>query len=107
MSLAPIGGLREQVFGLYYHFLPILANSRYATQGLERIHNVATLLNARRHCLKHRRQEFSDLLCDRSGSCVDCNRDWRICYYTIIIKATMTREKSRTNTVLVGEGLDI
>lgn len=76
-------------------------------EALERIHNVAAPMNARRHYLKHHRQEFGDLPCVRTGSCVDCNHNWRICHYTVIIEGTTIREKDRINVVLVGEDLGI
>ena len=76
-------------------------------EALERIHNVAAPMNAKRHYLKHHSEEFGDLPCARTGSCVDCNHDWRICRYTVIIEGAMIREKDRINVVLVGEELGI
>ncbi|MFC2002931.1 lactate utilization protein [Chloroflexota bacterium] len=78
-----------------------------ANEALERIHGVAAPMNAKRHYLKHNRPEFGDLPCVRAGRCVDCNHDWRICRYTVIIEGTMIREKGRINVVLVGEELGI
>ena len=76
-------------------------------EALERIHNYAAPLNAKRHSLKHQRKDFGDLPCARTGICVDCNHDWRICRYTVIIEGAMIREKGRINIVLVGETLGI
>lgn len=76
-------------------------------EALERIHNVAAPMNARRHYLKHGREEYGDLPCVRTGRCIDCNHDWRICRYTVIIEGTTIREKDRINAVLVGEELGI
>ncbi len=76
-------------------------------EGLERIHNVAAPMNAKRHFLKYHRTDFGDLPCAKTGSCVNCNHDWRICRYTVIIEGTMIREKGRINVVLVGEELGI
>ncbi|MFC1893362.1 lactate utilization protein [Chloroflexota bacterium] len=76
-------------------------------EALERIHEIAAPINARRHYLKHHSQEFGDLPCVRTGKCVDCNHDWRICRYTVIIEGTMFREKGRINVVLIGEELGI
>jgi hypothetical protein len=76
-------------------------------EALERIHNFAAPMNAKRHYLKHDREEFSDLPCVRTGSCVDCSHGSRICRYTVIIEGTMVREKGRINVVLVGEELGI
>lgn len=75
--------------------------------ALERIHQVCAPLNAKRHYLKHHRPEFGDLPCVRTGRCTDCNHDWRLCRYTVIIEGTVVREKGRINVVLVGEELGI
>jgi len=76
-------------------------------QALERIHQVAAPMNARRHYLKHHLPEYGDLPCVRTGKCIDCNHDWRICCYTTIIEGAMLPEKGRINVVLVGEELGI
>ena len=76
-------------------------------EAVERVHNVAAPMNAKRHYLKHHSEEFGDLPCARTGSCVDCNHDWRICRYTVIIEGALIREKDRINVVLVGEELGI
>ncbi len=76
-------------------------------EALERIRNVAAPMNAKRHYLKHHRPEFGDLPCVRTGRCVDCNHDWRICHHTVIIEGTTIREKGRINVVLIGEELGI
>ena len=78
-----------------------------ANEALERIHNVAAPMNAKRHYLKHQRPEFEDLPCVRTGSCVDCNHDWRICRYTVIIEGALIRDKGRINVVLIGEELGL
>lgn len=75
--------------------------------ALDRIHNVAAPMNAKRHFLKHHRPEFGDLPCVRTGSCVDCFHDRRICRYTVIIEGIMLRDKGRINVLLVGEELGI
>ncbi len=76
-------------------------------EALERIHGVAAPINAKRHYLKHHWPEFGNLPCVRTGKCVDCNHDWRICYATVIIECAMVRGKGRMNVVLVGEELGI
>ncbi len=76
-------------------------------EALERIHNFAAPMNAKRHHLKHHRDEFSDLPCVRTGRCVDCNHASRICRYTVIIEGAMAREQGRINVMLVGEELGI
>ena len=76
-------------------------------EALDRIHNYAAPMNAKRHALKHGRDDFADLPCARTGICVDCNHEWRICRYTVIIEGSMLREKGRINVILVGEELGI
>ena len=76
-------------------------------EALERIHHFAAPMNAKRHYLKHNREEFGDLPCVRTGTCVDCSHGSRICRYTVIIDGAMVREKGRINVVLVGEELGI
>jgi hypothetical protein len=75
--------------------------------ALERIHNIATPINAIRHHLKHGDPEIADVPCVKIGKCVDCNHDWRACRYTVIIEGTMLPEKGRINVVLIGEELGI
>ena len=76
-------------------------------EALERIHEVAAPINAKRHYLRHHSEYLGDLPCVRTGRCVDCNHDWRICRYTMIIEGAMLRHKGRINVVLVGEELGI
>ena len=76
-------------------------------EALERIHGVAAPINAKRHYLKHHRPELGDLPCVRTGRCVDCNHEERICRYTVIIEGTKLPQKGRINVVLVGEELGI
>jgi L-lactate utilization protein LutB len=77
------------------------------TQALERIHQVAAPLVAQRHYLKHHIQEFGDLPCVRTGRCVDCIHESKICLNTVIIEGTYTLVKGRINVVLVGEELGL
>ena len=76
-------------------------------EALERIHEVAAPLNAKRHYLKHHLEQWNDLPCVRTGRCVDCNVEWRLCCNTVIIEGTDERVKGRINVVLVGEELGI
>ncbi len=76
-------------------------------QALEQIRGVAAPINAKRHYIKHHAPEFGDLPCVKTGRCIDCNHDWRICNYTVIIEGTMLRQKGRINVVLIGEELGI
>ena len=76
-------------------------------EALERIHNYTAPMNAKRHYLKHHREDFGNLPCAKTSICVDCNNDWRICRHTVITEGTMIREKGRINVVLVGEELGI
>ncbi len=76
-------------------------------EGLNRIHQYAAPINAQRHCLKHHRTGYGDLPCAKTGICVDCRSDMRVCNYTVIIDGAMRGEKGRINVVLVGEELGI
>ncbi len=85
-----------------------MCNVEDVDEALARIRQVAAPMNAKRHFLKHHRSEWGDLPCVRTGSCVDCNHDYRICHYTVIIDGAMTvYHKGRINVVLVGEELGI
>ena len=72
-----------------------------------RIYEIAAPINAKRHALKHHIPEFGELPCVVTGSCTDCNHDWRICRFTVIIEGSMFPQKGRINVVLVGEELGI
>jgi len=76
-------------------------------EALSRVREVCAPMNARRHYLKHYRDEFADLPCVRTGRCADCNHDWRICRYLVIIEGASIREKGRFNVIIVGEELGI
>jgi hypothetical protein len=76
-------------------------------EALLRIRQIAAPVNVRRHYLKHNNAHFGELPCARTGYCADCNHDWRICRYTVIIEGAMPWEKGRINLVLVGEELGI
>ena len=97
------------IFGPEKVILVIGANKivKDVDEAIERIHQVAAPINAKRHALKHHNLDFGDLPCAKTGRCVDCNHDWRICRYTVIIEGTMIREKGRISVVLVGEELGI
>ena len=97
------------IFGPRKVILVIGANKivKDVDEALERIHQVAAPMNAKRHALKHHSPDFGDLPCARTGRCIDCNHDWRICRYTVIIEGTMIEEKGKINVVLVGEELGI
>ena len=76
-------------------------------EALKRIREVCAPVNAKRHYLKHQWPELGNLPCVRTGRCVDCNHDLRVCRYTVIIEGTMIREKGRISVVLIGEELGI
>ncbi len=76
-------------------------------EALERIHNFAAPMVAKRHILKHHMPELGDLPCVRTGSCADCRHDWRICNYTVITEGAFPWTKGWINVVLVGEELGI
>lgn len=75
--------------------------------ALERIRQVAAPMNAKRIYLKRRRMEFEQLPCVRTGQCVDCAHEWKICRFTVIIDSNMPYYPGRINVVLVGEELGI
>ncbi len=112
-KLVNIDGLGNRVAAMIYgpNKVIIVAGInkivRDADEALERIHGFAAPINARRHYLKHRQEDMGDLPCVRTGSCVDCRHDWRICNYTVIIEGAMIWQKGRTNVVLVGEELGL
>jgi hypothetical protein len=89
------------IFGPGKVILLIGANAR------ERIRDIAGPLNAIRHYMKHNRTEFENLPCVRTGKCIDCRHDERICCATVIIEGAMSWNQDRINVVLVGEELGI
>ena len=76
-------------------------------EAMARIRQVAAPMNAKRHYLKHHYDEMGDLPCVRTGRCVDCTHDWKICCYRVIIEGAALSEKGRINVVLVGEELGL
>ena len=97
------------IFGPAKVILVVGANKivKDLAEALERIHQVCTPLNAKRHILKHHRAEFNELPCVRTGKCTDCSHEWRMCRYTVIIEGSQANERGRINVVLVGEELGI
>ena len=97
------------IFGPRKVILIVGANKivKDVTEALERIHEFAAPMNAKRHYLKHHASYFADLPCVRTGRCVDCKHEWKICNYTVIIEGAMPRHKGRINVVLVGEELGL
>ncbi len=76
--------------------------------AMERIHQIAAPINAKRHALKHHNENYGNLPCAKTGICVDCNSEFRICKATIIIEGTATGlHKDRLNVILIGESLGI
>jgi len=74
--------------------------------AIERVHDLAAPVNAGRF-VRIRNPKMADLPCVRTGVCVDCRHEWRICNYTIIISGAMPQHKGRINVVIVGEELGI
>lgn len=99
----------SMIFGPEKVIIAVGANkiTKDVNEALERIHSFVAPMNARRHYLKHHYPQFGDLPCVRTGKCIDCNHEWRICRYTTIIEGTLIRERGRINVVLVGEELGI
>jgi L-lactate utilization protein LutB len=75
--------------------------------ALERIHQYAAPINARRHSLKHHSENLLTTPCVKTGSCVECRHEMKICNYTVIIDGAMPQHKGRINVVLVGKELGI
>jgi hypothetical protein len=75
--------------------------------GLERIHQYAAPVNAKRHAMKNHNPNFGTLPCVKTGVCIDCRSEWKICNYTVIIEGALPKHKGRINVVLVGETLGI
>jgi hypothetical protein len=75
--------------------------------GLERIHQYAAPVNAKRHVMKNHNPNFGTLPCAKTGICVDCRSEWKICNYTVIIEGALPKHKGRINVILVGEALGI
>jgi hypothetical protein len=76
-------------------------------EALNRIHEYAAPINAQRHCIKHHDEALGGLPCVRTGSCVDCRHESRICNYVSIIEGAMPPQRDRISLVLVGEELGI
>ncbi len=97
------------IFGPDKVILVIGANKivKDVESAYRRIHETAAPINAKRHALKHHNENFGRLPCVVTGNCTDCNNDWRICRFTVIIEGSMFPQKNRINVVLVGEELGI
>jgi hypothetical protein len=74
-------------------------------EAFQRIRQVAAPMNGRRHHEKQGRTQHLDLPCMKTGVCVDCHHEWRMCLYTAIIEGTKGWQKGRINVVLVAEEL--
>ena len=77
------------------------------TEAYERIHQFAAPLNARRHYYKHHVENFEDLPCVKTGNCIDCRHEERICNYSVITEGARPQHVGRINVVLVNEELGI
>lgn len=112
-KLVNIDGYGNRVAAMIYGpakvILVIGANKivKNVDEALERIHQYAAPVNAKRHYLKHHDENFTDLPCIKTGGCIDCHHEWRICNYTTIIEGAISRHHGRINVVLVGEELGI
>ncbi|MFC1958245.1 lactate utilization protein [Chloroflexota bacterium] len=80
---------------------------RDINEGLDRIHNIATPLNARRHYMKNNSEALANLPCVKTGRCTDCFNEARLCRYTIIVEGCSVSETGRINVVIVGEELGL
>ncbi len=78
-----------------------------ANEALERIHQLAAPLNAKRWYLKHHEEDLADLPCVKTGRCAECAHGSRICSFTVIIDGTPSSQEGRIYVALVGEELGI
>ena len=76
-----------------------------ADAALKRVREYCAPRNVIRHGTKHRRAEFLDIPCAKTGVCVDCRHPMRICRYTTIIEGAMPQNRERMTLILVGEAL--
>ena len=76
-------------------------------EARQRIRHIAAPLNAIRHYTKHARTNLGNLPCVRTGQCMDCSSEARICRYTVIIEGVDLVHKGRINVILVGEELGL
>jgi L-lactate utilization protein LutB len=82
----------------------IVSNEEEARQ---RIRDYAAPMNAIRHYTKHKIESLANLPCVKTGRCIDCSSDGRICRYTVIIDGEDTLHTGRINVVLVDEELGL
>jgi hypothetical protein len=75
--------------------------------GLERIHQYAAPVNAKRHEMKNHSPNFGTVPCAKTGVCFDCRSEWKLCNYSVIIEGALPKHKGRINVILVGETLGI
>lgn len=76
-------------------------------EGLHRIHNIVSPANSIRHYLKHEQTEAIERPCIKTGKCMDCFHEWRVCRNTVIIAGCQPPERGRIGVILVGEDLGI
>jgi hypothetical protein len=76
-------------------------------EARRRIRDIAAPMNAIRHYTKHKIESLANLPCVKTGRCVDCSHDGRICRYTVVIDGTDALHTGRINVVLVGEDLGL
>jgi hypothetical protein len=74
--------------------------------AIERAHDYAAQVNALRF-IRVRNPSLAELPCLKTGKCIDCTHERKICNYTMIIEGAMPQHKGRINVILVGEELGI
>jgi hypothetical protein len=97
------------IFGPTKVIIAVGANKIVADvdEALERVSQVAAPQNAMRHYIEQKREEYADVPCVKTGVCVHCEHEWKICRITVIIDGTIIRSKGRLNVVLIGEDLGL
>jgi hypothetical protein len=112
-KLVNVDGLGNRVAAIIYRPRKVILVAgvnkivKDVDEAMARIRQVAAPMNARRHYLKHHYDEMEDLPCVKTGRCLDCTHDWKICCFTVIIDGAALTEKGRLNVVLVGEELGL
>jgi L-lactate utilization protein LutB len=76
-------------------------------EARQRIRDIAAPMNVIRHYTKHKIEALGKLPCVKTGRCVDCSSEARICRYTVIIEGADMVHKGRINVILVGEELGL
>jgi hypothetical protein len=97
------------IFGPSKVIIAVGANKIVANvdEALERVSQIAAPQNTMRHYIEQKLEEYADVPCVKTGTCVHCEHEWKICRYTVIIDGTMIVSKGRISVVIIGEDLGL